>query len=95
MSQGRIGVAWIVRAAKWQNRATAKGASIVTEKKAKPAAADRKELNRIRRRVNDPSYYGEVIDGVHTWDAGKIFTDFRATIQIARRALKRSEAASL
>lgn len=48
--------------------------------------SDRKELARIRRAINDPTHYGKMIDGVHTWDVTKIFQDFRAVIQIARRA---------
>lgn len=65
-----------------------------TEKNAKTAdELDRVQLNRIRRRINDPATYGSVIEGVHTWDVAKIFEDFRATIQIARRAMKRNETA--
>ena len=52
---------------------------------------DQRELNRIRRNINDPSHYGKMVDGVHTWDAGEIFKDFRVVIQIARRALKAKE----
>lgn len=47
---------------------------------------DKQELNRIRRAINDPSHYAKMVDGVHTWDMSKIFKDFRAVIQIARRA---------
>lgn len=53
--------------------------------------SDKSELNRIRARINDPRTYGKMVEGVHTWDVSNIFTDFRAVIQIARRALKAAE----
>lgn len=50
--------------------------------------SDKTELNRIRAKINHGGGYSEMVDGVHTWDVADIFEDFRAVIQIARRALK-------
>jgi len=63
----------------------------VQSNKVNPQSGDKRELNRIRRNINDPSHYGKVVNGVHTWDVAEIFKDFRAVIQIARRALKAKE----
>jgi hypothetical protein len=57
----------------------------------KKSRSDKDELNRIRRRVNSGNGYSKTVEGVHTWNAAEIFTDFRAVIQIARRALKAAE----
>jgi len=53
--------------------------------------SDAEEFKRIRAKVNDGRSYGKVIEGVFTWDVAEIFTDFRAVIQIARRAMKERE----
>lgn len=68
---------------------------MMSKKKAKTTDDDRAELNRIRRNINDPSHYSRMIEGVHSWDVAKMFEDFRATIQIARRAIKRAECIKL
>lgn len=57
---------------------------------AKTKKPDKEELLRIRRKLNDGRSYGRLVEEVFTWDVAEIFTDFRAVVQIARRALKES-----
>jgi hypothetical protein len=52
---------------------------------------DKQELNRIRAKVNHGGSYSAIVESVHTWDVAAIFEDFRAVIQIARRAIKANE----
>lgn len=49
--------------------------------------SDRREVARIRSKVRSGEY-GELIEGVHTWDVAAIFEDMRTLLRIAINALE-------
>jgi hypothetical protein len=46
---------------------------------------EQREIKSIRSKMRSSGGYGDMVEGVHTWNADEIFEDMRALLRIVKR----------